>query len=379
MNVTVICDVLGVANNGTTIATLNLVRYLKKQGHKVTIVANDFGSEDLTENEKKKMPSLSLGKLADKVLANNGVSLATPDKKILEESIQSADVVHIQLPFLIGTNAAKIAKELDKPLTASFHCQAENVSSHFFLVNNMNVSEVIYNTFYKSLYQYVDCVHYPTKFIRDVFEESCGHKTNGYVISNGVNASYVNKHYEKHNEKFSIVCCGRYSTEKAQHLLIEATAKCKHKDDIKLFFAGEGPLESKYRKLAEKNGVDADFSFYTRKDLIELLNTADLYVHTAFIEIEAIACIEAICCGLVPIINNAARSATKSFAMDFNNLFNENDTNDLAAKLDFWYEHPEMRLEYAKKYESMAGQFNQEDCMKRMEQMLQDAIEMHKK
>ena len=39
MRVTVICDVLGEANNGTTLAALNLIRYLREKGHTVTVVA----------------------------------------------------------------------------------------------------------------------------------------------------------------------------------------------------------------------------------------------------------------------------------------------------------------------------------------------------
>lgn len=41
MNVTIICDVLGEPNNGTTIATLNLIHYLTDKGHLRKIVSAD--------------------------------------------------------------------------------------------------------------------------------------------------------------------------------------------------------------------------------------------------------------------------------------------------------------------------------------------------
>lgn len=41
MNITIICDVLGEPNNGTTIATLNLINFLQKQGHIVRVVCPD--------------------------------------------------------------------------------------------------------------------------------------------------------------------------------------------------------------------------------------------------------------------------------------------------------------------------------------------------
>jgi len=41
MKVTIVCDVLGTENNGTTIAAMNLVRSLRSRGHEVKIVCPD--------------------------------------------------------------------------------------------------------------------------------------------------------------------------------------------------------------------------------------------------------------------------------------------------------------------------------------------------
>lgn len=378
MKVAIICDVLGVPNNGTSIATLNLISYLKKAGHDIKVVSSDFEHSGVALENQVQLPSLDLGVFANRIIANNGVSLAKADNSILKDVIVWADVVHIQLPLIIGRVAVRIARQENKPITASFHCQAENVLSHVHLEHNMWISKQVYKNFYSSLFQYCDCIHYPTDFIRFLFERSVGHKTCSYVISNGVNSLYVNRHLPRTNEKFTIVSTGRFCAEKAQHILIKAASISKYRDSIKLRFAGEGPLLEKYIYLANKLKVDADFNFYSRNSLVDVLNTANLYVHTAFIEIEAISCIEAICCGLVPVIARAKRSATKVFALDKNNLFKENDADDLAKRIDFWYENPAIREEYVKRYEVMAHQFEQEECMRRMESMLQDAIALKK-
>ena len=50
MTITVVCDVLGKENNGTTVAAMNLIRFLKEQGHTVRIVCGDqdkVGQEDV--------------------------------------------------------------------------------------------------------------------------------------------------------------------------------------------------------------------------------------------------------------------------------------------------------------------------------------------
>ena len=58
------------------------------------------------------------------------------------------------------------------------------------------------------------------------------------------------------------------------------------------------------RKLAHKYSVPATFGFFRPEDLVALLRQADLYVHTADVEIEAISCLEALACGLPALYFN---------------------------------------------------------------------------
>ena len=372
----IVCDILGEKNNGTTLAATNLIDYLRSKGHEVRVVCCDKDKNNL-ENYYV-TPTLDLGKFCNKILEKNGVTPAKADESVLRKAIEGSDVVHLLIPFFLARRAAKIAKELNKPITASFHCQAENVTAHVFMMNFPLANTLVYKNFYKHVYQYCDIIHYPTTFIRDVFEKET-HKTNAVVISNGVNEQfYKDVPSNRISDKFTIVCTGRYSKEKAQHLLIKATAKSKHRNDIKLVFAGAGPYENSLKKLSAKHGTDAEFRLFPRDELLSLLHGADLYVHTAIIEIEAIACLEAIVSGLIPVINNSPRRATKAFAVDGPNLFKLNDTNDLAAKIDFWYEHPELIKEYKARYKSIIGNFDQKECMHKMEEMLLSAIEMKK-
>ena len=67
--------------------------------------------------------------------------------------------------------------------------------------------------------------------------------------------------------------------------------------------------------------------------MVNLLNMCDLYVHAADVEIEAISCLEAISCGLVPVISNCRTSATQQFALYPNSLFKSGDAQDCADKI----------------------------------------------
>lgn len=371
MIITVVCDVLGKENNGTTTAAMNLIRSLKAKGHTVRVVCPDEerrGQEGFFVVPKYDL--LFLNKYVEK----NGVSLARPEMDVLEKALDGADVVHLLIPFALSRAALRLAMEKGIPTTAGFHCQAENFSSHIFLKDSALVNKLIYHNFYNGLYKYVDAVHYPTRFICDVFENEVG-PTNHYVISNGVDKRFrpgeAAPRAKAPDEPFTIVFTGRYSKEKSHKVLIDAVARSKYAGRIRLVLAGSGPLEDKLKKYAQKKlPLQPEFSFFTREELIDILRGADLYVHPAEIEIEAIACLEAISCGLVPVIADSPRSATRYFALDEKNLFHYNDPASLAERIDWWLDHPEEKALRREQYLSRSNDFDLDNCMDRMEQMM---------
>ena len=372
MTITIVCDILGEENNGTTIACMNLIRYLRAQGHTVRVVCAD---QDKAGNECfYVVPERNLH-LLNPIVERNGVTLPRVDRSILEEAIRDCDVVHTTFVLRLSHTAVKIAKAYNKPITSSFHCQAENVTAHFLCKDSAAINRGVYRACYQMVYQYSDIIHYPTQFIRDTFEAVVG-PTNGRVISNGVNSMFTPgpaTRPEGLEDKFLIVSTGRLSSEKNQEILIEAIGRSAYREQIHLILAGEGPREAHYRHLAERCGVDMEISFFTRQELLNLLRCADLYCHPAEVEIESIACLEAIACGLVPVIADSPKSAAEAFALDEKSLFRNKDAEDMARKIDYWVSHPDERADYSRKYLDSGTQFEQQRCMRQMEQMLFDA------
>ncbi|MBO4562287.1 MAG: glycosyltransferase [Clostridia bacterium] len=375
MTLTIICDVLGKENNGTTIAAMNLIRSMRAKGHTVRVVCPDECRRG--EKDYYIAPTLDLGPL-NGYLEKNGVLLARRDKAILKEALAGADAVHLITPFLLSSQAAKMAYGMGLPITAGFHCQAENFTNHLFLMNAKRVNKLVYRSFDRFVYRYVDCIHFPTQFICSVFEHEVGHKTNHRVISNGVAKAFRPAPAEKpeaFRDKFVILFTGRYSREKSHKVLIDAAALCRHRDEILLIFAGCGPMEEKLKRRARKLPNEPVFRFFSRSEMVEVLNYSDLYVHPAEVEIEAIACLEAISCGLVPVISDSPRSATRYFAQSDKNLFDCNDAADLANKIDWWIDHPSERESCSRSYMGYARQFDFDHCMDEMERMIVENAE----
>ena len=377
MIITVVCDVLGEANNGTTIAALNLIRSMRERGHTVRVLCSDQNRKG--EPDFYIAPTANLGPLQP-YLEKNGVKLSRASTGIVNEAIGGADIVHFTMPFPLGNKAARLAKKQGIAVSAGFHCQAENLTSHIFLKDSRFANWMFYRVTWLKSYSKCDCIHYPTQFIRDTFEHAIRRSTPGFVISNGVNSVFRPEKVErdpKYDGKYVIQFTGRLSKEKTHKVLIDAVNLSKYRDKIQLVFAGIGPLHDKLEKQGNKLPNPPEFRFFSRADLVRQLNMADLYVHPAEIEIEAISCLEAIACGLVPVIANSPRSATRYFALDERNLFHNKDAKDLAKRIDYWIEHPEEKAALAERYKGFVQQHEYEHCMDRMEQMLFVAVKEH--
>jgi len=375
MNITIVCDVLGEANNGTTLAALNLINAMKARGHNVRVICSDKSRKG--QEGFYIVPTLYLGAIINHYLKKNGVALSRPVTKTVTAAIEGADVVHFMTPFRLSRKAAKLARRNRIPVTAGFHCQAENFTSHIFMKDSKIANRLFYHIVWSAAYKNCTRIHYPTQFIRDTFEQTIHRETPGVVISNGVNTSFHPETVErdpKYGDKILVHFTGRLSKEKTHKVLIDAVNLSRYRDQIQLVFAGIGPQKDKLEKRGRKLPNPPEFNFYSRQDLVKQLNMSDLYVHPAEVEIEAISCLEAIACGLVPVIANSPRSATRYFAIDERNLFRNRDPQDLADRIDYWIEHPEEKRTLSERYKGFVEQHEFEHCMDRMEQMFIDAV-----
>ncbi|MDE5671686.1 MAG: glycosyltransferase [Eubacterium sp.] len=377
MTVTVVCDVLGEENNGTTVATMNLVRYLKSRGDTVRILCAD---QNRKEDENVFVVSnIDFGILLNAFIDKVGVSLAKPDEDIIRNAIIGADVVHIMFPLQLGIVSVRIATELGIPVTAGFHMQAQNFTAYFKLNNIKTANKQVYRFIYDHVYKYAAAIHYPTEFIKNQFEKSIKKETPGFVVSNGVNHFFRKLETEKpveFKDKIVILTTGRYAREKSQDTLIRAIKQSKYKNRIQLILAGQGFEELYYKILSKDLPIAPIFKLYSREEMLEVINYCNIYAHPAIIELEGISCLEAIRCGKLTIVSNSKLSATHEFAVDEKCIFRARSPRSLAKAIDYWIEHPEEKKACEKKYLASSEKFNQELCMHKTREILLNAAKV---
>lgn len=376
MKILIVIDQFDDANNGTTISAKRFAEGLEKLGHEVFIVSTGKESKNKYVVNKMPLPIIISG-----IIKSQGMTFAIPNKKILKEAISKVDVVHFYMPFLLSKKALKIAEDLNVPHTAAFHVQPENITYTIGLGRNTKLNDGIYKFFRNEFFNRFNQIHCPSNFIANELKTH-GYLGKTYVISNGVGNEFKyrkNEKTEKLKDKFVITMIGRLSNEKRQDLIFEAISKSKYSNKIQLILAGKGPNYKKYLKFGKKLVNEPVISFFDKEKLLEVLEMTDLYIHSADAEIEAISCIEAFACGIVPVISNSKKSATPQFALDERSLFEAGNSTDLAKKIDYWIEHEEERKQMEIKYAENAENYRIEKSMKKIEGMFEDAIRENRK
>lgn len=361
MLIGLVIDTFDALNNGTTASARRFVENLRAEGHTVRVLTAGAPGKDKFVLPKWNIPIVS--HFADP----QGISFAKIVPDVIREFLTGLDVVHFYLPFPLARAVEKMAREMKIPCLAAFHVQAENITYNIGLGKSAFAAKFFYKFLYKYFYNRFRDIHCPTQFIADELRKN-GYKANFHVLSNGVDAAFVPGEPVPH-ENIRILMIGRLSPEKRQDLIIEAAKLSKYADKIQLVLAGQGPLLEKYRKLAADLPRAPIFGFYSTKELIKVIRSTDIYVHASDAEIEAIACMEAFACGLVPIIANAPKSATVQFALDERSLFRAGNAKDLAQKIDYWIEHPEEKSEMSKRYIELGNTYRVAASVRKMEEI----------
>ena len=376
MKIVLVIDQFDDANNGTTISARRFATALKEHGNEVRVIATGKPTDyKYAVRQMKFLP------IVEHLITSQGMRLAIPNKHVFEKAAAWADVVHFMMPSPLAIMGLRHVERLGIPHTAAFHCQPENITFTLHLGNSKRVNDFVYVKFRDTFFNRFTHIHCPSNMIAGQLRDH-GYTAQLHVISTGISPQYTYGRSPQEDwmrGKFNVLMVGRYAGEKRQDVLIDACAQCRHKDAVQVILAGKGPLEKKYRRLAEKLSNPIVMEFYEPGRLLEILHMADLYVHTSDAEIEAMSCMEAFACGLVPVIADSPRSATPQFALDGRSLFPAGDATALAEKIDWWFEHPQEREEMGKRYGEHAKRYALDRSIQQTEEMFQMAIREQKK
>lgn len=369
MKILFVINNLYIKGNGLCSSTRRTIAELKKLGEDVRVLSGP------NPDPSGPKPDFPLKKFHfpffQGIIEANGFCYASSDRKVLEEAVRWADVVHLTEKFVLQWKVIKVAERLGKPLTITYHLHPENITYNMNpLLGKLGwLNRTLLRLSTKHILNHCNFIQCPTMNVQDRLRRYHAKPTTE-VISNGVIPDACTRpvtppeNYLDPDRPLDLLYIGRLSAEKDQVTLLKAMRYSKYAGRIRLHFAGNGPRAKYYKKIARKlvkDGIihyEPIFSFHTRDELRQIAATADLCIHCAIIEVEGLSIMEAMQQGGCPIIAVSRYSGTPQFALDKKCLFPAQNPEALAHRIDYWLDHPQERWEMGLRHARYMEEFD---------------------
>ena len=363
--------------NGLAASCRQTIQYLREAGEDVRLLSAP-GSEG--ESPDYPLPEGRIP-LFHTLIKQQGYAFAKCDIAMIRKAVHWADVVHLEEPFDLQIKVCKIAEEEKKPLTATYHLHPENFYSTVHLQNSLWFNSMTMLVWRNTVFNHCNIVQCPTENVKERLEK-WHFKSELRVISNGIISqnTYAVSPIKKEEGIYLIITTGRFSVEKDQITLLKAMRYSRFASSIQLVLAGKGPTEKRLRKEAERllrEGIlkrEVVFGFYNLSELQAIYKQANLYIHCAKVEVEGMACMEAIQTGIVPIIAKGQITATSQFTFDHDSIFPAGNAKALAKQIDFWLSDDRRRRIEAERYLGIGVKYSINDSILQLRKMYQDAV-----
>lgn len=327
-------------DNGQAAFTVRLARGLAGRGHRLMVLAP---SEDGRTGPVQDR-GVELWRIRTTALPHNANISFFPQQAVHEAvSRFEPDIVHLQDHYFICRAVWRVVREKSTPTVGSNHFLPENLTA------NLPVPQVVKQPLNRrlwshmlSLYNGLAAVSTPTETAAAILS-SQKIRPRVSVISCGVDLSRFHPLEKKKRQQLRerlgfeddvtvFLYVGRLDREKGLDTVIKAFAKVAG-SDCRLVVAGQGSFHSRLEKLRDSLDLQNQVSFpgfIADEDLPRLLNGADCFIMAGYAELQSIATLEAMACGL-PVLAADARALPELVGHDTNGLlFRPEDVQSLA-------------------------------------------------
>ena len=174
--------------------------------------------------------------------------------------------------------------------------------------------------------------------------------TRAMVKLEGTTEETANKRGEP-KEKLLLFCTGRLVKEKGFDIVIRAFARLQHRSQFHLCISGDGEEKDALLALAKELGVESSITFpgwVTKEELYAWYRKADIFLIPRWRpELTSMLVFEGMSFALPCIVvkDSAIAWQTADAAL----TFKDEDDADLAARIEEYASHPELRANLAKK------------------------------
>lgn len=346
MKVLIVTDTYPPHVNGAAYFTYRLAQRLTEHSHQVQVIAPSRSGRQ----EKYLQDKVTTLGVRSVPLYINNMRIAVP--RLNQRTIASAikqfqpDIIHAQGHFWLSQAVVRQARKLRIPIVGTNHFMPDNLTHYLRLPPavearlNAKLWQQCINYFAS-----LDAVTTPTRTAANLLIEH-GFTKPVQVISNGIDLKKFNPHYDTPavRKKYrlpnlpTIITVGRLDKEKNIDTILHTVAQVLQTRPIHLVVVGSknGSAAHHLRHLTRRLKIDQAVTFtgfVPAPDLPALYCSAQIFTTASTAELQSIATMEAMACGL-PVVAANSVALPELVAADENGLlFSAHDHEQFARHL----------------------------------------------
>ena len=358
MRIMIVTDQYPPMVGGVPTVTYGLAHDFADRGHQVWVVAPSQGSRDVRRLEQ----NVRVYRFSSfEWPTYEGLRIPflpfVPLRNLLKRS--DPHIIHIHSPIVLGNIAQILAGGLRKPVIATNHYLPINMSRSLsvdpFLGKSFNNITYTYLVNFCNRCEYITA---PTATALNLLYEH-GLRAPAGVISNGIDlAKYTpGERNEQVLQRLNlpldrpiVLHVNRLNYEKRIDVLLDAVAKMTSNAHIAL--VSTGPAEADLRAQTERLHITDRVSFlgFVRDaDLLALRRSSTLFVIPSEADLQSLATMEAMACGLPIIAANSYALPELAHHGENGYVFTPGNSDELASYMDKLLNDPDLRKEMGQK------------------------------
>ena len=358
MRIMIVTDQYPPMVGGVPTVTHGLAHDFADRGHQVWVVAPSQGARDVRRLEHKvRVYRFSSFEWPTYEGLRIPFLPFVPIRNLLKRS--DPHIIHIHSPIVLGNIAQILAGGLRKPVIATNHYLPINMSRSLaadpFLSKSFNNITYSYLVNFCNRFEYVTA---PTVTALNLLYEH-GLRAPAGVISNGIDlkkftpgerSEQVLQRLNLPLDRPIVLHVNRLNYEKRVDVLLDAVAKMTSNGHLAL--VGTGPAEADLRAQVEQLNITDRVSFlgFVRDtDLLALRRSAELFVIPSEADLQSLATMEAMACGLPVIAANSYALPELAHHGENGYVFQPGNSDEMASYIDKLLGEPTLRKEMGQK------------------------------
>lgn len=362
---------------GAEIIAHNQAKELKKKGHNVIVLAGDTYSnkrqyEVYTENFEG--IDIYRIRLNSENFDNNFINFKNKEVedvflKIIDK--YNPDVVHCHNIIGLSLGIIDIAKNIGIKTIVTLHdhwgyCYKNTIlksngklcddfskcyeCKKYIMDNGNKIPIKARSDYFKFILDKVDVFISPSKYLADSYIKAGIPKEKMNVIWNGIDINrYINIE-KKVSSKLRFTFVGHFGKHKGVITMLEALTYIKDIDKIQINLVGDGEEKNSYINFAKKNNILKNIKFWGKvpnSEINKVYEETDVYfIASIWPENQPVSITEAFICK-IPVIASKLGGNIELIEDKKEGIFFEpGNAKDLAKKLEYFIENPELISKY---------------------------------